>query len=52
MKVLKENENQESIINEIFKRITSNHRLSWSQQQTKAKGTHPDDKIRMSINLS
>ena len=39
MKVLKENENQESIINEIFKRITSNRNLSWSQQQTKAKGT-------------
>ena len=39
MKVLKENENQESIINEIFKRITSNHSLPWSQQHTKAKGT-------------
>ena len=36
MKELKENEYQESIIRKIFKRISNNHSLSQSQQQTKA----------------
>ena len=36
MKDLKKNEYQESIIRKIFKRITNNHSLSQSQQQTKA----------------
>ena len=34
--VLKENEYQESIISKIFKRVTNNHSLPQSQQQTQA----------------
>ena len=48
--VLKENGYQESIISKIFKRITINHSLSQSQQQTQATNIQ-EEEIRMSINL-
>ena len=38
--VLKENGYQESIISKIFKRITNNHNLPQSQQQTQATNIH------------
>ena len=47
---VKENGYQESIISKIFKRITNNHRLPLSQQQTQATDIH-EEEIRMSINL-
>ena len=34
--MLKENEYQESIISKIFQRVTNNHSLPQSQQQTQA----------------
>ena len=43
--MLKENGHQKSIIRKIFKRVTNNHSLSQSQQQTQVTD------IRMSINL-
>ena len=48
--VLKENGYQESIISKIFKRITNNHNLHQSQQQTQATDIL-EEEIRMSINL-
>ena len=48
--VLKENGYQESIISKIFKRITINHSLSQSQQQTQATNIQ-EEEIRMGINL-
>ena len=48
--VLKENGYQESIISEIFQRITNNHSLSQSQQQMQARDIE-EEAIRMSINL-
>ena len=48
--VLKENGYQESIISKIFKRITYNHSLSQSQQQTQAADIQ-EEEIKMSINL-
>ena len=48
--VLKENGYQESIISKIFKRITNNHSLSQTQQQTQATDIQKEE-IRMSINL-
>ena len=44
--VLKENGYQESIIRKIVKRITNNHKLSQSQQQTKATDIQ-DEEIRV-----
>ena len=44
------NEYQESIIKKIFKKITKNHSLSQSQQQTQATDIQ-EDEIKMSINL-
>ena len=49
--VLKENGDQESITNQIFKRITNNHGLPQSQEQTQVKDIQ-EEEIRMSINLS
>ena len=46
--MLKENGYQESIISEIFKRITNDHSLSPSQQQTQV--TDIQEAIRISIN--
>ena len=48
--LLKENGYQETIIRKIFKRITNNHSLSQSQQQTQATDVQ-EETIRMSINL-
>ena len=48
--MLKKNGYQESIISEIFKRITNNHSLSPLQQQTQAIDIQQEE-IRMSINL-
>ena len=48
--VLKENGCQKSIISKIFKRITNNHSLSQSQQQTQAINIQ-EEELRMSINL-
>ena len=48
--VLEENEYHESIISKIFQRITNNHSLSQSQQQTQATNIQ-EQEIRMSINL-
>ena len=48
--VLKENGYQESIISKIFKRITNNHSLPQSNQQTQATDIQ-EEEIRMSINL-
>ena len=48
--VLKENGYHESIISKIFKRITNNHNLSQSQQQTQATDIQ-EEEIRMIINL-
>ena len=48
--VLKKNGYQESIISEIFKRITNNHSLSPLQQQTQAIDIQQEE-IRMIINL-
>ena len=48
--VLNENGYQESIISKIFKRITNNHSLSRTQQQTQATDIQKEE-IRMSINL-
>ena len=48
--MLKENGYQESIISKIFKRITNNHSLSQSQQQTQAINIQ-EEEVRMSINL-
>ena len=48
--VLKENGYQESIISNIFKRITNNHSLSQSQQQTQATDIQ-EEEIRMRINF-
>ena len=48
--VLKENGYQESIISEIFKRITNNHSLSSLQQQMQATDIQ-EEEIKMSINL-
>ena len=48
--MLKENGYQESIISKIFKRITNNHSLPQSQQQTQATDIQ-EVEIRMSINL-
>ena len=48
--VLKENGYQESIISKIFNRITNNHSLSQSQQQTEATDVQVEE-IRMRINL-
>ena len=47
---LKENGCQESIISKIFKRITINHSLSHSQQQTQTTDFQ-EEEIRMNINL-
>ena len=41
--VLKENEYQEGIISEIFKKINNNHSLSQSQQQTQTTGNQMED---------
>ena len=49
--MLKENGDQESITNQIFKRITNNHGLPQSQEQTQVKDIQ-EEEIRMSINLS
>ena len=49
MKELKENGYQVSIISKIFKRITNNHSLSQSQQQTKAIDIREDEN-KISIN--
>ena len=48
--MLNENGYQESIISKILKRITNNHSLPQSQQQTQAADIQEED-IRMSINL-
>ena len=48
--MLKENEYQESIISKIFKRITNNHNLRRSQQQTQTTDIQ-EEEIRMSVNL-
>ena len=48
--VLKENGDQESIINNISRRITNNHSLPQSQQLTQATDIQ-EEEIRMSINL-
>ena len=48
--VLKENGYQESIISEVFKRITNNHSLPQAQQLTQATKIQ-EEKIRMSISL-
>ena len=48
--VSKENGYQESIISNIFKRITNSHRLPQSQQQTQATDIQ-EEEIRVSINL-
>ena len=48
--VIKENGYQESIISKIFKKITNNHRLPQSQQQTQATDIQKEE-IRMGINL-
>ena len=48
--MLKENGYQESIISKIFKRITNNHSLPQSNQQTQATDIQ-EEEIRMSINL-
>ena len=48
--VLKENGYQVTIINKIFKRITNNHSLPQSQQQTQATDIQ-EQEIRMSINF-
>ena len=48
--VLKENGYQERIISKIFKRITNNHSLPQSQQQTQVTDIHVK-LIRMSINV-
>ena len=48
--MLKKNKYQENIISKIFKRITSNHSLPQSQQQTQATDIQ-EEEIRMSINL-
>ena len=47
---MKENEYQEGIISNIFKRITNNHSLSQLQQQPQAIDIQ-NDEIKMSINL-
>ena len=49
--MLKKNGYQESIISKILKRITKNHILPESQQQTQATDTQ-EDEIIMSIKLS
>ena len=48
--MLNENGYQESIISKILKRITNNHSLPQSQQQTQAADIQ-EEEIRMSINL-
>ena len=48
--MLTENGYQESIISEIYKRITNNHSLPHSQQLTQATDIQ-EEEIRMSINL-
>ena len=48
--VLKENGYRESIINKIFRRITTNHSLPQSQQLTQATDIQ-EEQIRISINL-
>ena len=48
--VLKENGYQGSIVSKIFKRITNNHSLPKSQQQTQTTDIQ-EENIRMSINL-
>ena len=48
--MLKENGYQESIISKISKRVTNNHSLSQSQQQTQATDIQ-EEEIRNSINL-
>ena len=48
--VLKKKGFQETIISKIFKRITKNHNLSQSQQQTQGPNIQ-EEKITMSINL-
>ena len=48
--VLKENGYQESSISKLFKRITINHSLSQSQQQTQATNIQ-EEEIRKTINL-
>ena len=47
--MLKDNGHQESI-SKIFEKITNNHSLSWSHQQTQATDIQ-EEEIRMSINL-
>ena len=48
--MLKENGCQESFIGKVFKRITNNHSLSQSQQQTKVTEIQ-EEETRMSKNL-
>ena len=48
--MLKQNGYQVTIINKIFKRITNNHSLPQSQQQTQTTDIQ-EEEIRMSINL-
>ena len=48
--MLKENGYQESIIDQIFRRITNNHSFSRSQQLTQATDIQ-EEEIRISINL-
>ena len=48
--MLKENGCQETFIGKVFKRITNNHSLSQSQQQTKATDIQ-EKETRMSKNL-
>ena len=48
--MLKENGYQESIISNFFKRVTNNHCMPQSQQQTQATDIKKQE-IRMSINL-
>ena len=47
--MLKENGYQESIISKIFKRITNNHNLPQSQQQTQATDIQ-EEEIKMNMN--
>ena len=46
--MLKENGYQESIISKVFKRVTNNHSLSQSPQQTQATDIQ-EEEMRMSI---
>ena len=49
--VLQENEYQESIISKIFKRITNNHSLSNSQQQTQSTDMQEEEIIMLKLKV-